>query len=266
MFRGIFIAMLLMGGLAAFALSDSPTATQPSTRPQGVSLKGKVEISALWNLHKPDLAHVVVYLDSNPALDAVTPVATAAEVAQRDKAFVPRFLVIPRNTTVDFPNWDHFDHNVFSRSKAGPGFDLDRYAYGMSKSRQFQNAGVIQVFCNIHPEMRAIIFVTPNPFFARVDEQGNFEIPGVPAGEYDLIAWNDRCKQQQQHISVSLDQPPPLSFTLEEDRRSIFTYDPPEKNSYGVERGINAKRQRLDLPVVQDVHPAPQPPPPPDAQ
>jgi plastocyanin len=209
---------------------------------------------------------VVVYLASNPVLDAVAPAATSAEVAQRDKAFVPRFLVIPRTTTIDFPNWDHFDHNVFSRSKAGPGFDLDRYAYGMSKSRQFQNVGVIQVFCNIHPEMRAIIFVTPNPFFARVDDEGNFQIPDVPPGEYDLIAWNDRCKQQQQHIRVSVNQPPGLSFTLEEDRQSIFTYAPPEKNSYGVERGINAKRERLDLPVVPDVHPAPQPPPPPDAQ
>jgi plastocyanin len=266
MFRGICIlALLLLAWLSALASPDIPATTAPSTRPQG-AITGKVQISSLWNLHKPDLAHVVVYLASNPVLDAVPCAVNAAEVAQRDKAFVPRFLVIARATTVDFPNWDHFDHNVFSRSKAAPAFDLDRYAYGMSKSRQFQSAGVIQVFCNIHPEMRAIIFVTPNPFFTRVDADGNFTIPGVPSGEYDLIVWNDRCKQQQQHVSVSADQPPPLSFTLEEDRQSILTFDPPQKNSYGVERGLNAKQQRLDLPVVQEVHPAPQPPPPPDSQ
>jgi plastocyanin len=252
-------ALLLLGCLSALALSDAPT-TGPSTRPPGVCITGKVSISSLWDLHKPDLAHVVVYLASNPVLDAMPPAASSAEVAQRDKAFVPRFLVIPRSTIVEFPNWDHFEHNVFSRSTAAPAFDLDRYAYGLSKSRQFQNAGVIQVFCNIHPEMRAIIFVTPNRFFARVNGDGDFSIDGVPPGKYDVIVWNDRCKQQQQHISLSDAPPPPVSFTLEEDRQSIFTYDPPQKNSYGVERGINAKRERLDLPVVQDVHPAPQPP------
>src|ERR1700683_5334845 len=141
-------ALLLLAWLGALALPDVPGAatatTGPSTQPQlqPGCITGKVAISSLWNLHKPDLAHVVVYLASDPALDAV-PSAVTAEVAQRDKAFVPRFLVIARNTTVEFPNWDHFDHNVFSRSRAAPAFDLDRYAYGMSKSRQFQSAGVI---------------------------------------------------------------------------------------------------------------------------
>jgi plastocyanin len=199
-------------------------------------------------------------------LDAVAPTTKSAEMDQRDKAFVPKFLVIPRTTTVEFPNWDHFDHNVFSRSKAAPAFDLDRYAYGMSKSREFQNAGVIQVFCNVHPDMRAIIFVTPNPFFSRVDDDGKFEIADVPPGKYEVVVWSDRCKEQHQIATIDPGAPVSLSFTLEEDRQSIFSNDPPRPSSYGTERGLNVKHERLNLPVVPDAHPAPQSQPPSDSK
>ena len=38
--------------------------------------------------------------------------------------------------------------------------------------------------------------------------------------------------------------------------------DPPERRGgYGVERGLGAKREQLNLPVVKDSHPAPTPPP-----
>lgn len=56
---------------------------------------------------------------------------------------------------MEFPNWDNFRHNVFSKSKAAPPFDLERYPYGESKSYQFTKLGVVQIFCNIHPNMRA---------------------------------------------------------------------------------------------------------------
>jgi plastocyanin len=241
------------------AMGDGSATTQPSTRATGNSIRGHVGISATWELRKPDLAHVVVYLASDPVLDAIPPDAKSAEMDQRDKAFVPKFLVVPRTTSVEFPNWDHFDHNVFSRSKAAPAFDLDRYAYGMSKSREFENAGVIQVFCNVHPDMRAIIFVTPNPLFSRVDDDGQFEIPNVPSGKYDVVVWSDRCNEQHQSVSVDSIASASLTFTLEEDRQSIFTNDPPRPSSYGTERGLNVKRERLNLPVVPDAHPAPQP-------
>ena len=66
-----------------------------------------------------DLSRSVVYLESN---DAIPPVPTApgprTQIAQHGKAFVPDFLVVPAGTSVEFPNFDPFTHNVFSRSRA----------------------------------------------------------------------------------------------------------------------------------------------------
>ncbi len=231
------------------------------TAPVGFTIHGRVKTAGGWDLQKPDLSRVVVYLGSSEALDKAGLPRGRATVEQRNKAFVPNFIVVPRGTDVEFPNWDHFDHNVFSISKAAPAFDLDRYPYGQSKTRTFDKVGVVQTFCNIHPEMRAMIVVTPNVYFARADGEGNFQIKGVPAGHYDLIAWQERCGEQHQAVEVKEGDMPEISFTLAENRQSILANDAPAAPaSYGVEKGLGVKREKLNLPVVKESHPALDPP------
>ncbi len=241
------------------AATEQP-ATQPTdrstTEPRGASVRGRILISSVLASQKPDLSRVVVFLGADPALDA-TPPREHPSVSQHNKAFSPNFLVISVGTEVEFPNWDHFDHNVFSRSKAAPAFDLDRYGYGLAKSRVFDKVGVVQVFCNVHPQMRSIIYVTPNRYFTRADGDGRFELRDVPAGDYELFAWQDRCGQQQQAVKVGADGVSDITFMLDESRNSILANNPPQqREGYGVARGLGVKREQLDLPVVHEVHPA----------
>jgi plastocyanin len=229
----------------------------PATQPVGVTIHGRVNVANSWTLQKPDLSRVVVYLASDPVLDAAPRPAGHATVAQKNKAFSPNFSVIPKGTDVEFPNWDNFDHNVFSCSKAAPAFDLDRYPKGQSKTRTFEKVGVVQVFCNIHPSMRAIIFVTPNIYFTRADAQGNFQLTNVPPGKYQIVAWQERCGDQDQPIVVNTSGNADVTFTLEENRQSILANNPPQRGAgYGVERGLGVKHDRLDLPVVKESHAA----------
>jgi len=238
----------------------SEAATRPSA---GGVIRGKVAIVGDWSLQKPDLSRVVVYLDSNPALDSDTPPAGHVTIAQRNKAFVPNFAVVPRGTLIEFPNWDKFEHNVFSLSKAAPAFDLERYPRGQSKSRVFDKVGVVQLFCNIHPFMRAMVVVTPNAYFARATGDGEFEIANVPAGKYELVAWQERCDEQRTSVTVDATGTlPEISLDLHEKGRSIVSSEaPPSNRGYGVESGMGLKRERLNLPVVKDSHPALDPEP-----
>lgn len=243
------------------AVSELPT-TSPTTRPSVGVIRGRVLAAMGWDLQKPDTTRAVVYLAADPLLDAVAEPLPKAVMGQKDKTFVPSFIVVPRGTEVEFPNWDHISHNVFSRSKAAPAFDLDRYPFGYSKTRTFDKVGVVQVFCNIHQQMRAVIVVTPNAFFARPDADGRFELKDVPQGRHELVIWHERCEEQRRIVDVSGGSIPELAFDLVESRRGAIASNPSkDPGGYGVERGLGVKRERLDLPVVTDVHPTSAPAP-----
>jgi plastocyanin len=254
--------MLLMA-LAARGEEKSATATtQPTTLPTTRAIHGTVDYSGGLSLRKPDLTRIVVYLASDAALDALPVQKDPYVVAQRNRAFVPNFIVIPKGAQIDFPNWDHFDHNVFSRSAAAPAFDLDRYPYGYSKTKTFDKVGVVQIFCNIHPYMRAIIVVTPNVCFTRADAQGHFDLAGVPPGHYQIIAWNERCDDERQSIDVGASDVSGITLHLHESRDAIMANNAPNHDTgYGVDRALGVKRENLGLPVVQDAHPATEQPP-----
>jgi plastocyanin len=107
---------------------------------------------------------------------------------QKNKQFVPHLLIVPVGSIVHFPNADPFFHNVFSLFN-GRRFDLGLYEAGSSKEITFGREGVSYIFCNIHPEMSAVVISLATPFYAVEDAQGRFRIPNVPPDEYILHVW-----------------------------------------------------------------------------
>jgi plastocyanin len=201
-----------------------------------------------------DLSRGVVFLEAHPNLAHDQSSRDRPHITQKNRAFIPDLLVIPRGTTVEFPNGDPFHHNVFSKSRAAQ-FDLDRYPQGQSKSYTFEQVGLVQLFCNIHPEMRAVIVVVPNRYFTRCDAEGRFELPGVPPGRYTLAAWHEHTGRQQLPIEAGVSSAP-IMMTLPRAaaRRTVDTR--PRGSHEGVQQGLGIKRERLNLPVVQGTHPA----------
>ncbi len=116
-------------------------------------------------------------------------------LAQKNRQFIPHLLVVPVGANVAFPNEDPFYHNVFSLFD-GKRFDLGLYEAGSRKTVTFSREGVSYIFCNIHPEMSAVVVAVATPFFATVDKQGSAELHGVPAGDYELHVWAEGIPEQ----------------------------------------------------------------------
>ena len=115
---------------------------------------------------------------------------------QKNKRFEPHLLVVPIDSTVDFPNADHFFHNVFSVYE-GTRFDLGLYESGSTKRVRFSRPGPSYIFCNIHPEMSAVVMVMKSPHYAVTSQNGQYSIEGVPDGEYTLQVWFERARPEQ---------------------------------------------------------------------
>jgi plastocyanin len=178
----IFFSLILLWPAAGatvsgrVSLSDSP-----------VSAAGK----------RQDCSGVVVWLEpASAAPPAAAPErAGVARVIQKDKRFIPHVLAIQVGTAVAFPNLDPIYHSAFS-TFSGQIFDLGLYPPGTSRTVAFRHAGIVRVFCNIHPAMSAVIVVLKDPWFAVSNATGAFSIPGVPAGEYRMRVFHERAARK----------------------------------------------------------------------
>jgi plastocyanin len=161
-------------------------------------VRGSIELMAsrdpVVRKHK-DYSGVVVWLE--PLSGPVSPALPSrhAQMVQKNKSFTPHVLAIPLGGSVDFPNFDPIFHNAFSNFN-GQIFDVGLYKPGSSRAVVFKRAGIVRVFCNIHPQMSAVIAVLDTPYFAVTNKAGAFEIENVPPGDYEFHVFHERAAQE----------------------------------------------------------------------
>src|SRR5260370_27435612 len=165
---------------------------------QEPSVTGRVELFSTESAKKAENASsVVVWLVPASGTPAVTLQTNSSQaqglrLVQKEKSFHPHLLVVKVGATVEFPNHDPFFHNVFSLFE-GKRFDLGLYEAGTSHIVHFDRLGVSYVFCNIHPEMSAVVVVLNTPLFVISDSTGNVALTAVPACNYILDVWYERA-------------------------------------------------------------------------
>jgi plastocyanin len=151
---------------------------------------------------KPVVNETLVWLD--PAGKNVPRKAAAPfTMATRSKTFTPHVLAVPAGSTISFPNEDPISHNLFSLTP-GYTFDLGLYRKGPGKSHKFDAPGMVNVYCNVHPNMSAVVHVMSTPWYGFTDAAGHYAFD-VPAGKYRLTAWNEQGGTATSDIEVRAD-------------------------------------------------------------
>ena len=150
-------------------------------------LAGNVDVSVVER-SGTGVADVVVTVDSLQAHRSVSAGSTAV-MDQRNRAFLPRVLVVAVGTQVEFPNNDTVSHQVYSFSDAKK-FQLPLYKGERHSPVLFDRAGLVVLGCNIHDDMAGYIYVTDAQFFGETDPDGMLHLHGVPPGDYRLTVWS----------------------------------------------------------------------------
>lgn len=195
-----------------------------------------------------DASNVVVWLKplGHSGAEAVSaePGRKRMQLVQRNKSFQPHLLVVPVGSVVDFPNRDPFFHNVFSQFD-GKRFDLGLYEAGATNSVRFDRVGVSFLFCNIHPEMSAVVVALDTPYYGISDRAGNVTIGNVPDGKYEMFVWYERSVSEDlqrltRTVTISpaarelgtVEVPVNPSFSLAHKNKYGQDYTPPPTQGY----------------------------------
>jgi plastocyanin len=160
------------------------------------------------------VTNAVVIVENGPAESPIE-----AEIVQKNRNFHPHTLIIPRHSRVDFPNQDNTQHHVYSFSPAKV-FNIELYAGRPTEPVVFNQAGVVEIGCNIHDHMQAFILVTDSAPSGRTDEQGRLTVKIPPSAnggsskEIGLLVWHPRLTDNTRTTRFIIDRPYPDALNL----------------------------------------------------
>ncbi len=148
------------------------------------------------------LAQVVVSLADGASLPAEGATAPPAVLDQKRCSYEPSALAARAGSTLEVRNSDPVMHNVRAVSGAQSVFNVAMPLEGMSLKKPLPAApGTVQVKCDVHPWMHAVVRTFDHPYFTTTDEQGRFRLE-VPEGTHTLVLWHERLPELSKPITV----------------------------------------------------------------
>jgi plastocyanin len=166
------------------------------------SLQGPVRILERDGSVRPGLRDAVALLEPSRPGPWPWPAPSAPLVIRTvGKRFLPRVAIATPGTEVRFPNLDPILHNVFSVTP-GDAFDTGHYLPGDAPAVRLANPGLVKLYCNIHHQMNAYVWVVTTPFVQLLGGRRQVRFQEVPPGEYRLRLWHPETGDREWPVRI----------------------------------------------------------------
>lgn len=136
------------------------------------------------------VANTVVFLRNISRGKAMDLPLQRRSLNQKSCRYEPHLLLVPVQATLTVKSSDRLLHTVHMSGSAD--YNLPFTTEGQEITRPMPREGVVSLRCNAgHVWMNGEMIVAKHPYYAVTDENGNFELTGVPPGNYEIVAWHE---------------------------------------------------------------------------
>jgi len=142
------------------------------------------------------------------------PPSTPVMLEQHGCHYVPHVLAMMEGQTLTVKNDDDTNHNIHFLPKRNQEVNFTQPKKGMTKDLTLEAEAPFKVKCDVHPWMGCYIAVFTHPFFDVTDQDGTYELKGLPPGKYVIEAWQEEFGTQTQEVTVAVDETKEVDFTF----------------------------------------------------
>lgn len=117
-------------------------------------------------------------------------------LTQEKCTFSPFLGVMANKGELTAVNNDPTLHNIHTYELIGKArrtvLNVSQPSQGdtLTKPIKLRKGAGMKIECDAHDFMHGFVFVAKNPYFAVVDDNGNFEIGDIPPGTYNIKVWH----------------------------------------------------------------------------
>jgi len=165
-------------------------------------LQGPVQLREKDGRLRASLVDCVAMLEPLEAAVAAAGPSSPVAIRTVGKQFLPRVAIATPGTEVTFPNLDHILHNVFSVTQ-GNRFDTGHYRPGDTPRVRVTNPGLVKLYCNVHHQMNAFLWVVTTPFAQVLDGRSGLRFEQVPPGTYRLRLWHPEAGENAWIVKIT---------------------------------------------------------------
>lgn len=139
---------------------------------------------------------------TNPCLD------------QNGCVFIPHVIAVAAGTTIDIKNSDAVTHNVHTYPEENSAINKAQppSLTIISIPTEFGEEDPMKVSCDYHGWMSSWVGIFEHPYFAVTGDDGTFSLDNVPAGAYEVKAWQEDVGELVQLVDVKAGAATTLDF------------------------------------------------------
>lgn len=129
--------------------------------------------------------------------------------------YEPHVLAVMTNQPIEIRNNDATVHNIHAMPRINRSWNRSEEPGNPPFQVRFPlPERAIPIMCNVHPWMRAFVFVFDNPYFAVTPKSGAFALKNLPPGTYTIEAWQEKYGVRDQTVTLAPRESTSVSFVF----------------------------------------------------